>query len=100
MLTSRIDDARVSNPTIGSLPAAFLMIAICGLLIYAGVTEFGGVTALPAGEPTTEGIGDALLGRFVLPFEVISVLLLAALLGAVTIAGGRLRKPGAGKEPS
>jgi NADH-quinone oxidoreductase subunit J len=100
MLTSRIDEARVSNPTIGTLPAVFLLIAFSSLLVYAGVTEFGGTTALPTGEPTTEGIGDALLSRFVLPFEVISVLLLAALLGAVTIAGGRLRKPGAGKEPS
>ena len=100
MLTSRIEEARVSNPTIGTLPAVFLLIAFSGLLVYSGVTEFGGTTALPAGEPTTESIGDALLSRFVLPFEVISVLLLAALLGAVTIAGGRLRKPDAEKEPS
>lgn len=100
MLTARIDDARVSNPTIGKLPAAFLLLAFSGLLVFASVTEFSGVTDLPAGEPTTKGIGDALLSRFVMPFEVISVLLLAALLGAVTIAGGRLRKPGSEKEPS
>ncbi len=100
MLTSRIDDARVSNPTIGTLPAAFLLVAFAGILIYASVMEFGAVTELPPGGPTTEGIGDALLSRFVLPFEVISVLLLAVLLGAVTIAGGRLRKPDAGKERS
>jgi hypothetical protein len=31
-----------------------------------------------------------LLGPYVLPFEVISVLLLAALIGAVTIARGPL----------
>jgi NAD(P)H-quinone oxidoreductase subunit 6 len=100
MLTARIDDARVSNPTIGKLPAAFLLLAFGGLLVFASVKEFGGVTELPAGDPTTAGIGDALLSRFVMPFEVISVLLLAALLGAVTIAGGRLRKPDSEKEPS
>lgn len=105
MLTARIDDARISNPTISTLPAIFLLLAFCGLLVYASVAEFGGSTELLAGEPTTEGIGDALLSRFVLPFEVISVLLLAALLGAVTIASGRSRKhdvagPGAEKEPS
>jgi NADH-quinone oxidoreductase subunit J len=100
MLTARIDEARVSNPTIGTLPAVFLVVAFCGLLVYASVAEFGGVTELPPGAPTTESIGDALLSRFVLPFEVISVLLLAALLGAVTIAGGRLRKPDQEKEPS
>ena len=42
---------------------------------------------------TTEQIGDRLLsyteGGFVLPFEVISVLLLAAMVGAIIIAKGK-----------
>jgi NADH:ubiquinone oxidoreductase subunit 6 (subunit J) len=39
------------------------------------------------GEPTsTEDIGLALLGRFVIPFEVVSFVLLAALIGGITIA--------------
>lgn len=35
---------------------------------------------------TTEKVGDLLLRDFVIPFEVISVLLLAALIGAIVIA--------------
>ena len=35
---------------------------------------------------TTETLGRVLLGRYALPFEVASVLLLAALVGAVTLA--------------
>ena len=34
---------------------------------------------------TASGIGDALLGRYVLAFEVASVLLLAALIGAIVL---------------
>ena len=39
------------------------------------------------------GLADLLLGEFVLPFEIVSVLLLAALIGALALARGR---PGAG----
>lgn len=35
---------------------------------------------------TSEQVGDAIFSEFVLPFEVVSVLLLAALVGAVVIA--------------
>jgi NADH-quinone oxidoreductase subunit J len=35
---------------------------------------------------TVEGIGSALFGRFLLPFEVTSILLLVAIIGAVVLA--------------
>ena len=37
----------------------------------------------------TAGLADLLLGDFVLPFEMVSVLLLAALIGALALARGR-----------
>lgn len=36
--------------------------------------------------PEVRGVGEAIFTEFVLPFEVVSVLLLAALIGAVVIA--------------
>lgn len=36
-------------------------------------------------QPTTAAIGDLLLGKYLVPFEVASILLLAALVGAVMI---------------
>ena len=42
------------------------------------------IAATPA--VTTFKIGEALLGPYVFPFEVISVILLAALLGAIVVA--------------
>lgn len=36
---------------------------------------------------TTRSLGDALFGTWVLPFEVLSVLLLAAVVGAIAVSG-------------
>lgn len=52
--------------------------------------------AVPADITTT--IGKSLVGDFVLPFEVASVLLLAALVGAIYIARERKKTTGAAEE--
>jgi NADH-quinone oxidoreductase subunit J len=41
---------------------------------------------VPTAEVTVKQIGDALMTRFVLPLEVVGLLLTAALIGAVIIA--------------
>lgn len=48
-----------------------------------GGSPFGGVT----------GIGRALLGPFALPFEVASLILLAAIIGAVVLVGRKAARP-------
>jgi len=42
--------------------------------------------ALPGGFGSPAAVGDALFGRFVLPFEAVGILLLVAVVGAVVIA--------------
>src|SRR5688572_7997774 len=67
--------------------------ALCSLAMF-GVTAWVLVDAFEGQEislekttgTTTESIGDAIFSAYVLPFEVVSVLLLAALVGAVVIA--------------
>jgi hypothetical protein len=44
------------------------------------------ITTLQLANSNPESIGRLLMSRFVLPFEVVSVLLLAALIGAIVIA--------------
>lgn len=69
-------------------------------LIFAGLTWFArtGVELAPAGRPVAtdaasqgnlETIGLALFGPFALPFEATSLLLLAAIIGAVVLARRR-----------
>lgn len=101
MLTARIDEARVSNPTVGRFPGMIILAGVSVLLTVIGVQVFGGRVQLSPERPTTAPIGDALLGPFVLPFEVISILLLAALLGSVTLASGKMsarRSPNSGPQ--
>lgn len=72
------------------LKAAATLVAGClTLAMTAGVTD--GSSALPAPAPDTEigtvsNLGKSLYGDFVLPFEMTSILLLAAMVGAVMLA--------------
>ncbi len=70
-----------------------LLAAACSLLLF-GVTAWilidtfkGEEIDLANGVGTkTESVGEVIFSSYVLPFEVVSVLLLAALIGAVVIA--------------
>lgn len=57
------------------------------MMSWASVDAFGTQVIDSTGEPVpTEIIGESLLGRFVIPFEVVSFVLLAALIGGITLA--------------
>jgi NADH-quinone oxidoreductase subunit J len=67
--------------------AGTLSVATFVLLSWASIDAFGSTPIADVGEATsTEVLGLALLGRFVIPFEVVSFVLLAALIGGITIA--------------
>jgi NADH-quinone oxidoreductase subunit J len=67
--------------------AGTLSLATFVLLSWASIDAFGSTRIEDVGEATsTEALGLALLGRFVIPFEVVSFVLLAALIGGITIA--------------
>jgi NADH-quinone oxidoreductase subunit J len=69
------------------LPAALVALLLFALLSWASVKAFGTIEIAGLGEGTsTEALGLSLLGRFVIPFEVSSFVLLAALIGGITIA--------------
>ncbi len=68
------------------IPSA-LVSALTACLIGVAVLKSpaaGPAPALPAGDPTAS-LGRQLLGAYVLPFEVVSVLLLSALIAAITV---------------
>lgn len=89
MLTAKLDNLKVSNPSFGVVPGLCLLVAVAGTMGYVAIRGFGAHAPMAPAQPTTAQIGNALLGDYVLPFEVISILLLAVLLGAVTLARGR-----------
>jgi NAD(P)H-quinone oxidoreductase subunit 6 len=90
LLTARIGRARDSNAGVGRGPALALAGLVAALTIGVVV-----VTPWPRTEaiatPTTARLGDAFLREALLPFELVSLLLLMALVGAMVIARRALR---------
>ena len=86
MLTHRISEVNVSNRAVGRLPALVLIGIAFGWMLWAARRAVWVVGDPGAPAPTTYGIGDALLTQYVLPFEIASIVLLAALIGAIVIS--------------
>jgi NAD(P)H-quinone oxidoreductase subunit 6 len=91
MLTHRIADVRVSNRSVGRLPALLIIARVGGVMGKAvlGANWHRVEAGTPA--PTTYAIGNAFLGEYILPFELASVVLLAALIGAVVLSRKELK---------
>jgi NADH:ubiquinone oxidoreductase subunit 6 (subunit J) len=78
-------------------PPSVILPSLVGGLVFFGLaitirsTSWITPTALPEPEPTTAALGRALLDpeRYLLPFELASVLLLAALVGAAYLVRRR-----------
>jgi NADH-quinone oxidoreductase subunit J len=68
------------------LPAAVMGLVVFGTL-YGVVKSVKWPVAEPthAAQPTSATLGTLLLSRYLLPFEVVSVLLLVVLIGAVIV---------------
>ncbi len=67
--------------------ALVLALALLGGVAYLFLsTNLGEAKPLPAEMGTAESVGQTLFDRFILPFEIASILLLAGLLGAVVLA--------------
>lgn len=92
MLTHRITDVRITNRSVGRIPA-FLVMAILVLLLTQTIRETSWAKAKEiAYAPTTAKIGDLFLKDYLLPFELASLVLLAALIGAVVLAHKEIKE--------
>jgi NAD(P)H-quinone oxidoreductase subunit 6 len=92
MLTHRIADVRVSNRSVGRLPALAIIVFVGVVMGRAAVNANWHHVAAGTPTPTTYAIGNAFLGEYVLPFELASVVLLAALIGAVVLSRKELKQ--------
>jgi len=93
MLTSTIRDVRISNRSVAE-GAAFLIALITFVLLGILAWNAPWLEARnPTYEPTTREIGNLLLSKYILPFEIASVLLLVAVVGAVVLARKEVKRP-------
>jgi NADH-quinone oxidoreductase subunit J len=75
------------RPLIGLVAAAGIF-AVLGWAVLRSAAALPHENASPAAAPnvTVMDIGNALMGRYVLPLEIVALLITAALIGAVIVA--------------
>jgi NADH-quinone oxidoreductase subunit J len=87
LLTRGSEPPQQSIVSSGWLAGIVVTIAVLGVLVYA-IAKSSVIRRETSAQPdvTVHQIGDALMNKFVLPLEVVGLLLTAALIGAVIIA--------------
>ena len=85
LLTNRIGEMNITNKSAGLMVGAPAAIGIMALCAKMAITTPWPVTETAAA-PTTARIGDAFLKEWLMPFEIASLILLMALVGAMVIA--------------
>jgi NADH-quinone oxidoreductase subunit J len=87
MLTNKVIDVDMKTGVMQTLPAsivvAMLAGALCGIFY---ITNWKTAPAILPLEKTTNGLGTMFMTTYLLPFEIASVVLLVALVGAAFIA--------------
>lgn len=68
--------------------AAVAGVSVAALIAGTLLTAVGTAQEVPAGDGTASGLGQAIFTGWVLPFELLSVLLLAALVAAIAVSRG------------
>lgn len=77
------------RPRIAGMIIAFLFLAI--VVISVGFTQWNTVDQIPQNmmdQSNIQGIGRLIFTDFVVPFEILSIVLLASLMGAIYMAKG------------
>jgi NADH-quinone oxidoreductase subunit J len=77
---------RISQTSRRIAIGALASLALAALVVSAIVQRPLAAAPPPASGDLTRAIGESVLTRFVLPFELLAVLMLAAMLGAVYFA--------------
>ena len=92
MLTHRISDVEITNRAAGRIPAVIITGVFLVLLLQTlRDTPWVKVKEVLY-QPTTAKIGDLFLQTYLLPFELASLVLLAAMIGAVVISRKEIKE--------
>jgi NADH-quinone oxidoreductase subunit J len=87
MLTNKVIDVDMKTGTLQTFPASIIVSVTAGALcgVYY-VTDWKVIQNPAPMASTTIGLGNMFMTSYVLPFEVVSIVLLVALVGAALIA--------------
>ena len=77
---------RDNSETKMAAPAAMLCVTLAAVFLFVITdTDWNTVASQPASVSSVNALGDALLNTWVLPFQIASVLLTAALIGSIML---------------
>lgn len=79
-------EAELSHPRNVRTPAALLSVLLFAVIGYAVVDAFENAMIEPFVPTATADLANLLFSRWVIPFEVVSFVLLAALIGGIALA--------------
>jgi len=91
MFTNKVMGSRLMTDVQNLLPGIIILVAAAGGLIYVFGVQADWYTAGMLSGSVVERIGVETMSRYILPFEMASILLLLALIGAAFLA--RFDKP-------
>ena len=100
MLTKQIGgDPALTNAHLALPAGAALAVVTVGTLTWMAVMAPWKIVEAPSYQPVSAALGVAFLTDYLLPFEVASVVLLAALIGSVVIARKEIKETGDSVSP-
>jgi len=86
MLSQRIAGVNIETGTLQFIPALLVCGVVFAILTHLALKTRWSLMPLVEMAPTSRTIGNLLMTEYLLPFEIISILLLAALVGAAFMA--------------
>ena len=86
VVTERLVGERISQTSRRIAGGAFVSVVLVSLIISAVMERPLPDVRPPMGSDLTQLVGETVLTRFVLPFELLALLMLAALMGALYFA--------------
>jgi NADH-quinone oxidoreductase subunit J len=87
MLTNKVVNVELRTGTLHTVPALVLVAVVAGSLCGLFYSAWKGVgTPQSSLQTTTKALGELLMTSYLLPFEIASVILLVALIGAAFTA--------------
>jgi NADH-quinone oxidoreductase subunit J len=86
MLTTNATNVDLNTQTLKAIPATVIAAIVAALLVSTVISTKWKVSDSPPLNNTVKGLGELLLTKYLLPFEIASIVLLVAIIGAAFLA--------------
>jgi NADH-quinone oxidoreductase subunit J len=86
MLTSNAANVELNTQSLKAMPATVVVAIISALLVSTMISTKWKTSEPQQVQTTVAGLGELLLTKYLLPFEIVSIVLLVAIIGAAFLA--------------